>query len=382
MFVAIAGGASATTTAAYSANGQTWTASTLPTSSKWVSIAFGNGIFVAVSATGQTATSTNGQTWTNTTSTVLTGNVATTGWTAIRFGNGYFLTIASGNTAATSAALTPDGVNWSIQAMSASTSWSAIVDGLTTWVAVATGTSTAAYMTATVGNTSLTATTGFLTLTSNIITLAPGATTSYFLPNQPVVFVNTSGSTFGSINTMSTSTGTSYIITATASSGNLLTTANTANLVVGQPIVFVGITAGGVQPFTTYYVASIASGTTFTVSLTIGGSAITLSSTSSQTFYGIPAYYVKAVLNTNQLIFSATPNGSPVTIGTGYASSGNIESIWPLPMYTDFIEYDSLIATNGVLQNTGVLVPPNTYLYVSSNTIQVTATAIGIQELV
>lgn len=382
VFVAVSGGASASTAAAYSTNnGVTWLASTLPASVKWTSIAFGNGIFVAVAATGQTATSTNGVTWTSTNSTVLTGNVATTGWVAIRYGNGYFLAIASGNTAGTSAALSADGVNWTIQTMSASTSWTAIVDGITTWVAVATGVTTAAYMTATVGNTVLTASTGALQVNSNIVTLAPGATTSYFLPNQPVVFVNTSGSTFGGVNAMSTSTGTSYVITATTSSTNLITTASTANLVVGQPIVFVGITAGGVQPFTTYYVASIAGATTFTISLTIGGSAAVLSTTSAQTFYGIPGYYVKAVLNNNQLALTATPGGSLVTIGTGYAASNNIMTLWPLPQYTDFVEYDALIATNGVLTNTGIIVPPNTYLYVSSNTTQVTTTAIGIQEL-
>ena len=231
--------------------------------------------------------------------------------------------------------------------------------------------------------TALTATTGTVVVSSNIATLATGSSTSYFLPGQPVVFVNTSGSVFGGVNTMATSTGLSYICTGTTSgSPGYVTCANTANLVVGQPITFSGIIAGGVVAFTTYYVQSVLSGTTFSLSLTLGGAAITLTTVSSQTFYGIPSYYVKAVLNSTQVVLSATANGAPVAIGTGYASGTNIMTLVPLPMYTDFIEYDALIATNGILERTGVLVPPNTYLYASSNISQTNVTAIGIQELV
>ena len=51
MFVAVANGSTA---AAYSTNGSTWTASTLPSSSTWQSVTYGNGMFVAV-AYGSTA---------------------------------------------------------------------------------------------------------------------------------------------------------------------------------------------------------------------------------------------------------------------------------------------------------------------------------------
>jgi len=153
-------------------------------------------------------------------------------------------------------------------------------------------------------------------------------------------------------------------------------------MVVGQPLVFTGVTSGGVVAFTTYYVQTILSATTFSLATTVGGAAITLTTTSSQLFYAIPAYYVKAVLNSTQVVLTATPNGSPIAIGTGYASGTNIISMTPLPLYTDFIEYDALIATLGVLERTGILVPPNTYLYASSNVAQVNVVAIGIQELV
>ena len=235
--------------------------------------------------------------------------------------------------------------------------------------------------------TALTATTGAVIVNSNIVTLATGGSTSYFLPNQPVVFTATAGNTtsFGGTNIMAT-TGVQFglpnVITATTVSGNTITTASTVGLVIGQPVVFTGTTAGGIVAFQTYYIQSIPGGTTFCISSTVGGAAVTMTASSSQAFYMIPAYYVKTVLNSSQILLTATPNGTPVTIGTGFASGSNIVTITPQPMYTDFIEYEALIAPNGLLERTGVLVPPNTYLYVSSNTTQVNAVAIGIQELV
>ena len=47
--------AAATTAGAYSTNGTTWTASTMPSSSYWTSVTYGNGYFVAVQADGTTA---------------------------------------------------------------------------------------------------------------------------------------------------------------------------------------------------------------------------------------------------------------------------------------------------------------------------------------
>jgi hypothetical protein len=230
--------------------------------------------------------------------------------------------------------------------------------------------------------TPLSTSTGTVVVNSNIITLATGSSTNYFLPNQPVIFTNTAGTVFGGVITMANTIGLPYVCTTTASSGNVVTTSSTTNLIVGQPVVFTGATTGNVVAFQTYYIQSIASGTTFTLALTVGGAAITLTSTSNQLFYMIPAYYVKAVLNSSQIILSATPNGGPIAIGTGYASGTNILTMTPLPLYADFIEYDALIATLGILERTGILIPPNTYLYASSNVAQVNIVAIGIQELV
>ena len=51
-FVAVAGN---TTAGAYSTNGTSWTASTMPSSSGWTGVTYGNGYYVAVQADGTTA---------------------------------------------------------------------------------------------------------------------------------------------------------------------------------------------------------------------------------------------------------------------------------------------------------------------------------------
>ena len=150
----------------------------------------------------------------------------------------------------------------------------------------------------------------------------------------------------------------------------------------------------GLVPFQTYYVLTVSS-TTITVTSTYPqGSAVTFSAAwSSQTtiggFYAIPQYYVKAVLDSRRLMLSATLNGPtwPLTNASGtvpgnYTVGTNVMTINSLPSYTDFLEHDVTLSPNGTFERTGILVPPNTYLYVSSNAPQVSVVATGIQESV
>jgi hypothetical protein len=69
-------------------------------------------------------------------------------------------------------------------------------------------------------------------------------------------------------------------ITQTSSTGNILTAITTKDLFVGQPIQFTGSVFGGVQINTTYYVKTIITDTTFTMSATSGGSEFVLASAS------------------------------------------------------------------------------------------------------
>jgi len=66
-------------------------------------------------------------------------------------------------------------------------------------------------------------------------------------------------------------------ISATSSTDNTLTCDTTKLLFVGKPIQFTGAVFGGVAINTTYYVKTIVTSTTFTISATSGGSVFTLS---------------------------------------------------------------------------------------------------------
>ena len=66
-------------------------------------------------------------------------------------------------------------------------------------------------------------------------------------------------------------------ITQTSSSPDILTCTSTAELFVDQPVQFVGAAFGGVAINTTYYVSTIVTDTTFTISATQGGGTFALS---------------------------------------------------------------------------------------------------------
>ena len=75
--------------AAYSTNGATWTASTLPSSANWLSGTYGDGKFVAVTINSdQAAYSTNGTTWTAVTL------PSSSDWRSVTYGDGKFVAVA------------------------------------------------------------------------------------------------------------------------------------------------------------------------------------------------------------------------------------------------------------------------------------------------
>ena len=66
--------------------------------------------------------------------------------------------------------------------------------------------------------------------------------------------------------------------TATAATSNLITVTSTAGFVVNNPIIFVGNTFGNIVAGQVYYISVINNSTTFTISNTIGGFSVTLTS--------------------------------------------------------------------------------------------------------
>jgi hypothetical protein len=79
-----------------SPDGITWTIRTSAADNDWTSVAYGNGLFVAVASTGtanRVTTSPDGIAWTIRTS------VADNEWYAVTYGNGLFVAVATTGTA-------------------------------------------------------------------------------------------------------------------------------------------------------------------------------------------------------------------------------------------------------------------------------------------
>ena len=102
--------------------GDSWTIRTSAANNDWLSVIYGNGVFVAVSATGtgdRVMTSPDGITWTIRTS------AANNEWRSVTYGNGLFVAVSdtgTGNRVMTS----PDGINWTIRTSAANNSWQSV----------------------------------------------------------------------------------------------------------------------------------------------------------------------------------------------------------------------------------------------------------------
>ncbi len=121
------------------------TSRTLPASSSWQSVAFGNGHFVAVqNGSNNTAFSTNGTTWS-------TGGVlpSSGNWSSIAFGTisgtNYFVAIQNGANAA--AYSTNNGATWTSSTLPSSGSWTSVTFYNGVFVAVRSGSNAGAYST-------------------------------------------------------------------------------------------------------------------------------------------------------------------------------------------------------------------------------------------
>jgi len=132
-YVAIASG---TSTNYYSTDGINWSAGVMSSSTTWSTLTYGNGRFVAVA----TGTSTNsysadgGATWS-------TGGAlpASTTWTGVTYGKGIFVAVASGGTQAASSS--NGGLTWTSRTLPASKTWTSVTFGSNMFMAVAADTS-------------------------------------------------------------------------------------------------------------------------------------------------------------------------------------------------------------------------------------------------
>lgn len=101
---------------AYSTDGENWTIKTVGADS-WYGISFGNGKFVTVGKSRKITTTANGKTWT-TVKQIGTSSVGN--WLAIVYADGKFITSSSNGYGAISI----DGVNWTSMKIAADYTWS------------------------------------------------------------------------------------------------------------------------------------------------------------------------------------------------------------------------------------------------------------------
>jgi hypothetical protein len=112
------------------------------------------------------------------------------------------------------------------------------------------------------------------------------------------------------------------VIKGTAAGTNLITCVSTKGFVVNAPVVFTGVVLiptqgltpttavfGGLVAKTTYYIKSIDSDTTFTVSTTVGGATFALSNASATT---VSTMQAEVQISNTELVIEIRDNGVPV----------------------------------------------------------------------
>jgi len=282
VFCAIGG----TVSAFMAADPTKWYAGATLPSKTWVSIAYGNGRFVALASDGTVCYTINWQsgawtttpsyaannTWTTAVNNPLYANGITT-WSRIRYGQGLFVAVATSTQAV---ATSPDGLNWTYYAtgMPSSSNWLGLAFGnpvnatlgrVPTWVAVS--------------NTSG-------KIATNISTGAQPSGRIRIVNNQvSEVRMVEPGSGFPRGNVTATST----------TSTGTITVDNITNLAANQPIVFNGTSAGGIVTGTYYYVKGTPTPTTglagtIQISTTSGGTvlALTAATITGMTYFASP----------------------------------------------------------------------------------------------
>lgn len=107
-----------------------WTPQTAAEANPWKSVAYGNGIFVAVSSSGtnQVMTSTDGVTWTPESA------AEANAWQSVTFGEGIFVAVSTDGT--NQVMTSPDGETWIPRAEAEANSWRSVTYGNGLFVAV------------------------------------------------------------------------------------------------------------------------------------------------------------------------------------------------------------------------------------------------------
>jgi len=263
----------------------------------WSSVAYGNGLFVAIPSTNTLAAySTDGSSWTS-----LSLPSSKT-WTSVAYGNGYWVIISSGGASNSTVAVSKsNGLGWRSYTLPSATTWNKVVYGNGTFVAIATGTNSAAYST----NYGATWTASTLPSTAAWSSIAYG--------NNLFVAVSSTGSALV----------TQALTGGGSSSTNTFTVTSTSGIIVGQIVSGAGLPSG-----TT--VTNVDSGTgTITVSNNFTGLG-------SGTYSFFAATSTGAAYSTNGItwIASTMPAGRWVSVTFGQGMFLAVSSLSGLTCYS------------------------------------------------
>jgi hypothetical protein len=161
--------------ALYSSNGTTWNQATLPSSSAWYGMSYGNNTFVAIAySSTKAASSTDGITWTERTL------PSSAGWFSSTYGNNTFVAVATGSTTAASST---DGITWTLRTLPSTASWQPVTYGNNTFVATSYGSTSAASSTDGITWTlrTLPSTGGWRSVTYGAPAISPSTTNSEYM---------------------------------------------------------------------------------------------------------------------------------------------------------------------------------------------------------
>ena len=132
LFVAVA--TAGTNRVMTSPDGITWTARSAAEANQWNSVTYGNGLFVATAlygSTNQVMTSPDGITWT------ARAVPQTCSWNSITYGNGLFVAVSYDGLGTGRVMTSPDGITWTGRTASEATQWRSVTYGNGLFVAVA-----------------------------------------------------------------------------------------------------------------------------------------------------------------------------------------------------------------------------------------------------
>jgi hypothetical protein len=184
------------------------------------------------------------------------------------------------------------------------------------------------------------------TTSTNVLTVG---STSGMATNMPITFTGLTAP---------------YTTTATATfvSSNLITLSGVAAVATGQQIYFTGAVFGNIVPNQMYYITSL-SGNNITVSLTYGGSAVTLVSASGT--MNVTVNLTGGLWNNNTYWINTIPSGTTLTVtnsfksNTAYTITNTVNSLtaqviagavttWPYlnnPMINGTLSYNDTLTT-------------------------------------